>query len=281
MKILLINATDKVGGAANAALQLTKSLIEYGINAHLGVITKTSAYDFVFEVPKNKQMPRLLRSLKDKLKKLFINFFPFCENLLEKYKDDERIMQISGTNRLGLIKESTSYFFTNYPSEWGWATWKRAWDKYDYSIKQWGTKEAKDIVADMYGKYSIFLAKIFDDTFNNVDSITWWDYQWGFIKNINSGLTITPYLNQISNIGFDENATHTTDTSSKFNRLPTQELPKELIHPNYVYKTVTYDNLILDLHFKSQLDSLKPKSFTFRLKRKIKNILRKIGLWKK
>lgn len=209
------------------------------------------------------------------------SFFSFCENLLEKYKDDERIMQISGTNRLGLIKESTSYFFTNYPSEWGWATWKRAWDKYDYSIKQWGTKEAKDIVADMYGKYSIFLAKIFDDTFNNVDSITWWDYQWGFIKNINSGLTITPYLNQISNIGFDENATHTTDTSSKFNRLPTQELPKELIHPNYVYKTVTYDNLILDLHFKSQLDSLKPKSFTFRLKRKIKSILRKIGLWKK
>lgn len=209
------------------------------------------------------------------------SFFSFCENLLEKYKDDERIMQISGTNRLGLIQENSSYFFTNYPSEWGWATWRRAWDKYDYSIKQWETKEAKDIITDMYGKYSIILSKIFDDTFNNVDTITWWDYQWGFIKNINSGLTITPYLNQISNIGFDENATHTTDVSSKFNRLPTQELPKELIHPNCVYKTVTYDNLILDLHFKNQLDSLKPMSFTFRLKRKMKNILRKIGVWKK
>lgn len=76
MKILLLNATDEIGGAANAALQLTKSLIEYGINAHLGVMTKTSAYDFVFEVPKSKQMPRLLRSLKDKLKKLFIKIFP-------------------------------------------------------------------------------------------------------------------------------------------------------------------------------------------------------------
>lgn len=75
MKILLLNATDEAGGAANAALQLTKSLIEYGINAHLGVMTKTSAYDFVFKVPKNKQMPRLLRSLKDKLKKLFIKIF--------------------------------------------------------------------------------------------------------------------------------------------------------------------------------------------------------------
>ena len=58
-------------------------------------------------------------------------FFSYCNTLLEKYKDDSRICMISGNNyteKANITEDS--YFFSKYGHIWGWATWKRAWDKY-------------------------------------------------------------------------------------------------------------------------------------------------------
>jgi hypothetical protein len=62
-------------------------------------------------------------------------FFKFCEELLEKYGDDERIMSISGYNPLGKFEIGESYLFSKYPRIWGWATWRRAWIMEDLKLK--------------------------------------------------------------------------------------------------------------------------------------------------
>lgn len=55
------------------------------------------------------------------------SFFPFCEELLERYKNDDRVMSISGQNsQFGRSRTSYSYYFSRYAHCWGWATWRRA-----------------------------------------------------------------------------------------------------------------------------------------------------------
>ncbi len=77
-------------------------------------------------------------------------FFRFCEELLEKYRGDERIMTIGGTNLLKNWKSDIqSYHCSNYFNCWGWATWKRVWKHYDVDMKLWGNLEIRNRIADV------------------------------------------------------------------------------------------------------------------------------------
>lgn len=64
------------------------------------------------------------------------SFFWFCQELLEKYKYDTRVMHISGNNYLdGWRRDSDySYYFSDKVNSWGWATWRRAWQLYDFHL---------------------------------------------------------------------------------------------------------------------------------------------------
>src|SRR5712691_1210425 len=66
-------------------------------------------------------------------------FFPFCDAMLERYRDDGRIGMISGTNPSAHLAppDGESYFFSRYYYIWGWATWRRAWQLYDREMTAW------------------------------------------------------------------------------------------------------------------------------------------------
>ena len=65
-------------------------------------------------------------------------FFRFCDEILEQYRDDPRVSQVCGTNRLIEWKEDRqSYHFAYYGSAWGWATWRRAWAWFDPLLTSW------------------------------------------------------------------------------------------------------------------------------------------------
>ena len=195
-----------------------------------------------------------------------LSFFKFMEDLLIKYKDDTRIMQISGTNRLEKFDTNNSYVFSNWASIWGWATWRRAWKYYDFNIRFFAEKneKSKNILKYIYYKehWSNDIYDILMKTINNPD-ISWWDYQWAFIMNINSGLSIIPKYNLIANIGFDEDSTHTFDKSSYLFNMPCYDLEFPLTHPDYIHCDLDYDLLILEKHFPS------PQNFSFLGKIKI------------
>jgi hypothetical protein len=66
------------------------------------------------------------------------SFFPYCAELLDRYRDDARIMCISGDNpRARPVQRRESYVFSRYPLIWGWATWQRAWRLYDATRSSW------------------------------------------------------------------------------------------------------------------------------------------------
>jgi len=148
-------------------------------------------------------------------------FFPFCEQLLEKYRNEPKIMSISGTNWLGQWKpEQQSYHFSFCGGIWGWATWKRAWQGYDYEIKLWSNRKIRQEIKDFIEDEQIF--KWYDQVFSQAyrGEIDTWDYQWMFQCLFHSGLEVVPSVNLISNIGFGEEASHTKKPDDFRSNLP-------------------------------------------------------------
>lgn len=137
------------------------------------------------------------------------SFFEFCSIMLDKYKNENRIMMVSGTNELGEWREGIQdYHFSKFGSVWGWATWRRAWDCYDFNISAWGDKAVKERIRQFVGtKHYKHREKVYNSMYKG--EIDTWDFQWTFAKNLQHGLTVVPALNQVSNIGFGIGATHT------------------------------------------------------------------------
>jgi hypothetical protein len=164
-------------------------------------------------------------------------FFPFCEELLERYKDDERVMHISGSNfQLSAVSDD-SYYFTNDSHMWGWASWKRAWKLYDFKMQAYNSKF----------DFSGFLLKrdeklYWHDRFSKTKSgkIDTWDYQWYFACWYNKGLSIMPQHNLVKNLGFREDGTHTTAQMTIIADLKTY--PLHIVkHPAVVERNVKAD----------------------------------------
>jgi len=164
-------------------------------------------------------------------------FFRFCQELLDKYQDDERVMMIGGTNSLfGLKPTEYSYFFSRVPTCWGWATWGRAWEHFDYEMKAWPHVRDTSMLYHVFGtrQGAEFWKGVFEKAYRAGPTADHWDYQWNFACAIQSGFTILPKSNLVSNIGFGENATHTKDTRAIAANIPTEEMKFPLGHPPYM-----------------------------------------------
>jgi hypothetical protein len=170
-------------------------------------------------------------------------FFSYCEHLLEKYRDDARIMAISGDNfQFGRRRTEDSYYFSRYNYIWGWASWRRSWQHYDVDIKLWNTVCEGNWLKDILNDDSA--VEIWRERLQSVDDgkIDTWDYQWVLACWLQNGLTIVPNVNLISNIGFGIDATHTTDRDNKLANLPIQAMYLPLQHPKFVVCDSESDN---------------------------------------
>lgn len=139
-----------------------------------------------------------------------LSFFTFCKEMLDKYETNENILAISGNNYLlGKVDVPDSYYFTKYPNIWGWATWKRAWEKMDWEMLDY-VDFLKDGILRNYTNSETeytYWKKQFDFVYNAKNE--YWDYQWLYSIWKNKGMGIAPAVNLVKNIGFDEHATHT------------------------------------------------------------------------
>jgi len=175
------------------------------------------------------------------------SFFPFCEELLDRYRSDSRVMQICGSNLLrGWQRLPYSYYYSSYGPIWGWASWRRAWKYYDVDMKNWPRIKEEGILEDicLNGDEVAWRRDIYDKLFNG--EIDTWDLQWGYSKMINYGLSITPNTNLISNIGFDSNASHTVNNADPYAKLPSREMIFPLLHPQNISRDRVSDKRFLD-----------------------------------
>lgn len=144
------------------------------------------------------------------------SFFRYCEQMLDKYKDDPKIYHIGGNNfdYSVLKKRKDSYFFSAYALIWGWATWKRAWEKYDNDIQDYDNLLKSDRIKD-YLKSNEEI-EYWRDKFNRIvnHNFDTWDFIWQYTIWKHGGKAIVPFRNMVKNIGFDHEATHTIPTGN-------------------------------------------------------------------
>lgn len=143
-----------------------------------------------------------------------LDFFRFCEDMLEFYKNNPSVGMISGDNfQFNKTIESNSYYFSRYCHIWGWATWRRAWQKYDVNISDWPKLRAENWLEKILISPSSarHWKKSFDEVYEN--RLDTWDHQWSFACWKNNMVSIMPNVNLISNIGFGDGATHTKGNS--------------------------------------------------------------------
>ncbi len=161
-------------------------------------------------------------------------FFPFCEELLERYRHDERVMCISGINPESSFRAiPLSYRFSRLNLCWGWASWRRAWRHFDMTLRRWGTLRGTSWLADILEDQRVVGAykRVFDRAFTQQGEVDFWDYQWTFACWAQQGLSIVPSTALIANIGFGEEATHTKSVSDPRARHAAPGMAFPLVHP--------------------------------------------------
>jgi hypothetical protein len=161
-------------------------------------------------------------------------FFRFADELLDRYRDDDRVISISGDNfQRGRRRGSASYYFSRYPHIWGWATWRRAWSRYDRDLSHWPQLRAEGWLKNVL-RDSVEIAywtEIFDRVARG--EIDAWSYAWLFTCWVEGSIAALPNQNLVSNIGFSADATHTRGDSDEAG-LPTEPLDFPLVHPEHM-----------------------------------------------
>lgn len=167
------------------------------------------------------------------------DFFSFCDLLLPQYREDERVMMLSGTNYLEDLAVPEGYVFSRYFAIWGWATWRRAWEKYDLLLSEWPRLKAERQLDLLYPpSMQTFWEAAFDAV--HAGKIDTWDIQWAYSCVFNFGLSIVPRVNLVSNIGVV--GTHSS-VQDHNHHLPTFPLDVEKItHPTCVHPNRLYDD---------------------------------------
>ena len=177
-------------------------------------------------------------------------FFKFCSELLTHYKNEERVMHISGNNfQDGNTRGDASYYFSAYNHNWGWATWRRCWSKFEYSI----TDFDRDRLSNNLNHYGFnkrerhFWVAIFEKM-NEKKPKDIWDYQWAYAIWKNEGVSILPNENLVINIGFGSDATHTKIVPHQFQQMKYGKMDS-LVYTGQIRLNNEADHFTFKTHF--------------------------------
>lgn len=205
------------------------------------------------------------------------SFFNYCQKLLKYYKNDERIMLISGNNQVPLksYEITDDYTFSKNVWIWGWATWARSWHLYDGEITDWDKNKVKKILKQ--NLLSEFRIKELEKAIERVyrHEIDTWDYQWCYCVWKNNGLAIVPKYNLIDNLGFNiAEALHTTGEMPKYLKeifFTLDEFTKEIVISETIERNIEFDEKYDEILKKDFINS---RNLVFRVIRKIKRIIK-------
>lgn len=173
------------------------------------------------------------------------SFYRYCGELLSLYRNDTRVMYVSGYNFFHSISTmADSYRFTKFGWQWGWATWRRSWAFFDMSLTMWPEFTAR----------KLHLSDAFDSErvkrINRLrsDDIDTWDYQWGVCTLMQNGLGICPTYSLVTNIGVGFENTHGNDLGyAQDLGVPVRPMDFPLKHPPFVFPDMEYDRQVMQI----------------------------------
>lgn len=182
-----------------------------------------------------------------------LSFFPYCEELLVKYKDDDRVGHISGQCFFSdTLNFPYSYDYSKVVHIWGWASWRRVWKNFDINLLYWKTAKNDKVKREslfLNKQEEIYFSSFISDTLAGNKGISAWDVQYLFMLRTQNQLSIYPSVNLVTNIGLDDpNATHTKKRSNK-NHTVSEKMPFPLRHPDYMLSNSLIDTITIRKKF--------------------------------
>lgn len=181
------------------------------------------------------------------------DFFPMCEELLEKYKDDNRIHMIDAMNHLGVYEETPNSYFFGPGCCWGWATWKRAWENMDFNLSFMEDDYSMRCVERKYPFYNKARQEGRErlEKLKRGEKLTSWTMQYGMAMALQSRMAIVPKMNLITNIGLTADSEHAVNNLRKLDHktrayfnAETYSVSFPLRHPRYVVEDWNYYDLV-------------------------------------
>jgi len=210
-------------------------------------------------------------------------FFVYCEQLLLKYRYDQQISFIGGSSFQGLEEnnDESYYFGSGSYGTWGWASWRRTWLLFDYYIAEIDRSIMKSIIKSYFKDHrqQNFWLEIFENVKVNRYNETCWDYQFYFSCWKRGMIAVLPYKNLITNIGYDNEGTHTFSAEHPAANLTTKSI-LPLRHPLRVKLNIKADFYVFKrytLSYEYGISGL--KRLPHRLNKKIKILLNHKGPW--
>jgi hypothetical protein len=196
------------------------------------------------------------------------SFFDYASLLLDYYRNDTRLWCISGNNyQKGIWRGDGAYYFSRYSQCWGWATWKRCWQRYDESLSLWPLAKSQELARIFFqnDEERKYWTSIWDVMSNPEIAIDTWDYQWIFTVISNAGLTACPNRNLVTNVGYGTDATHC------FGMTPDpgiEQFVDSIVHPTFFVPNADADNQTFRNFYRPDV-ALRRGTFFDRIKRRL------------
>lgn len=176
------------------------------------------------------------------------DFFLFAGEMLNRFRDNKKIISINGSNLGYKPSHGYSYSFSRFMNMWGWATWADRAKEIDYSLNEW-----KKIKSPLWYLYRKMRQGLFDTDINwykywkykfdltVTTNFTWWDWQWIYHQLANRQYSVVPAVNLVTNIGFTSDATHTHEETNPAANIPVGAMPVTYRHPLKVKPDFIYE----------------------------------------
>jgi hypothetical protein len=169
------------------------------------------------------------------------SFFGYCDALLQQYRDCHEVMHIGGYKApfdISVSEAPVDYVFSTVMHVWGWATWRRAWQRYDFHLTRWpevrGQKMALGGLRDNRSYWTRALDTLYYEKPHT------WDHQWSFACWLHGGLAIVPRVNLVHNIGFDQEGAHGASPWNPLAANVAGEMALPLNHPTEIRESIVY-----------------------------------------
>lgn len=206
------------------------------------------------------------------------DFFSFASLMLDRFRSNKKIISINGSNLGYELLTNNNYTFSRFMNMWGWATWNDRVNKIDYTMAEWKNIKHKTFWVYWHAKQGIFDVdinwyRLWRGKFSKVaeDPRFTWDWQWIFFQLKNNKYSVVPARNLVTNIGFDEDATHTIASDNPSANLPLERLPQPWKHPI----TLRYDRIYEEKFIKWVWCYHKRLPVSFYIKKCISEFLKK------
>ena len=195
-------------------------------------------------------------------------FLDFMNSALIKYKDDKKVMSITGYFFPVSPNDLKQTAFTRLSASWGWATWARAWKYFDHDrnapklMNQFSPSMKKSFNFDNAAN---FWGQLKGNKQNKIDT---WGVFWYATVFMNNGLTLSPTKSLIKNIGNDNSGIHCDETDDYDVSISNEKV--EYFESDIVENKILYKRL--QVFFAAQIPSIPIRIFN--------KLLRSAGLKK-